>query len=156
MSVFRTLHHQAALESAQYPSPDAKPSFDNILLFGMISAMLNAPVVSLFEELYKRVGAAVVVRYKHNMLGKSLIKGDPDKAAARLKEVETAKEADMHVNVVMSACKHQEELLEKQRTRLALMRSGSALRAISLQQLNELEEKYEAMKVQLTVEYDLN
>ena len=34
----------------RYPTAEAKPEVSDVVLFGMIAALLNVPVVALFEE----------------------------------------------------------------------------------------------------------
>lgn len=64
----------------RYPEDaDGRPEFTDIVMFGLIAAALNVPVITLFEEMYKRVGAAVVAREKRLLLGTSIIKGDAGK-----------------------------------------------------------------------------
>jgi len=133
----------------RYPTAEAKPEVSDVVLFGMIAAVLNVPVVALFEEFYSRLGAAVVVREKRLMLGEHIIKGDDELAAQRASlHVRTVHDAEQHLYVVHGAVMHTKDMVENQKTRHALMQRGSSMSKMSLLELEEYEEKYEKMKVQ--------
>ena len=125
--------------NARYPDPDAMPLFEDTLLFGMIAAALNFPIIKVSEELYKRVGAATVLHQKYMLLGKYLLKSNYEEADRRLcEEVKTGSDALAHLHMVQGAVEHVEHELDSHRTRVALTRRGSTMQ--KMQQLH-LEEK---------------
>jgi hypothetical protein len=131
----------------RYPDDaESKPEFTDTIMFGMIAAALNVPVIKLFEELYKRVGAAVVSREKILLLGRSIIKGNAATAADRLStHVRTVEDAKLHLQVVQGAVIHTNELLENQKTRHVLMKEGSSMQKMSMLDLEEYSTRHEDM-----------
>jgi hypothetical protein len=118
-------------------------------MFGMIAAALNVPVVYVFEELYKRVGAAVVVREKRLLMGKSILKADPKAASKRQAlHVRTAEDAELHLQVVHGAVMHTSEILENQKSRHIMMKRGSTMAKMSRLELDEYTLNHEAMLVE--------
>ena len=125
---------------------DAKPEFLDVLLFGVIAAAMNIPVVYVFEELYKRVGAAVVASEKRRLMGKSILKGDAGAAAQRLSlHVRTVEDAELHLKVVHGAVMHTNEMLENQKTRHALMKPGTGMEKMSRLELQDYKERNDDM-----------
>ena len=135
--------------NVRYPDAESKPALSDIILFGMIAAALNVPVITVFEEAYKRVGAAVVAREKILMLGKHILKSDADAAAERLsRNVRTVEDAELHLQVVQGAVLHTGETLENQKTRHVMMKAGTAMHKMSALEVQEHSQNYNDMKAQ--------
>ena len=136
---------------ARYPNADSTPSFEDTILFGMVAAAMNYPIIKLSEELYKRVGAATVLKQKYMLLGKYVLKGDSEEAERRLREdVTSVPDALAHIQMVRGAVAYIKSEIEKLETRVALSRRGSTMKKMQNMELLERQKELYKMNDQLT------
>jgi hypothetical protein len=58
---------------ARYPTPDARPSFQEIVFFGIVGAVINTPAIMIFRIIYRKLGTKIATFEKHVLLGKHII-----------------------------------------------------------------------------------
>ena len=127
-------------------SSDSTPDFVEIAFFGAISALLNVPVVALFDGLYVYAGASYVNSKRYELIATEMLKNDPDAARKLDTSIDSVREARETLRIVDGAVRNLQLLCSKAMTTMALSRPSSALFILNQSEFNDMHDKLHQMR----------